>query len=362
MSTLSYNDLVKLIENKSISSNNKLLKQVQPSSIDLTISNEAYRMPGSILPLPDEDIESLIGSMALEKINIDNGYILSRGQVYLIKLNEKFNLPESLEAYTNSKSSIGRLDLATRTISNNNPRYDRICPGYNGDIWVELIPRSFDIIVNTSDSLNQAIFFENRKVLNNSELHDAYKNQPLLWTKNNHRVSPDDCIVDDKVVMTVDLNKKIVGYAAKRSHMPINLRNIHHYNCKDFFNPIYKSSNFVYLEKDHFYIFSTCEKIVVPNNLACEMMAYDPTAGEFRSHYAGFFDPGWGIIDRIQEGREAVLEIRSHENDFIIRHGQPICAMVYEELTGPSGMLYGQLDNNYADQKGLMLSKHFKNN
>lgn len=336
--------------------------QVQPASIDLTLAAEAYRMPGSVLPMPGETVRDLIDGLALARIDLARPECLARGQVYLIRLREHLALTPGLEAYTNSKSSTGRIDLATRVLADGSPRYDRIPAGYRGDLWLELIPRSFDVVAAVGDSLNQAILFRDRAVLDQHGLDRLHTAEPLLFAPDGTPVPAADCLFDGRVVMTADLATPVVGYLAKRCHRPIVLAEVAGHDGADYFTPLPRpASGFLYLQKDSFYILATHEGVRVPGAYACEMVPYDATAGEFRAHYAGFFDPGWGVrAPEQRQGTRAVLEVRPHEEDLILRHGQPICAMAYERLSQPCGRLYGGAGSNYAAQDGPRLSKHFR--
>ncbi|MDA3959402.1 MAG: 2'-deoxycytidine 5'-triphosphate deaminase [Planctomycetota bacterium] len=360
--TLPYTELEQLVTSGAISSEAGLdSSQLQPSSVDLTLAAEAYRMPGSVLPLPGETVRDLIAGLALDQVDLSQPTCLARGQVYLIRLREQMRLEPGVEAYTNSKSSTGRVDLATRVLADGSPRYDRIPAGYTGELWLELIPRSFDIVASAGDSLNQAIIFRNRSVLNQAELRALHDAEGLLFDSKGDRIPAERSLFDGRVVMTANLSTDIVGYVAKRSHRPVVLANIGQHKSDDFFTPLTRpSSGYLYLQKDSFYILATHEGVRVPADYACEMVPYDATAGEFRAHYAGFFDPGWGVRPAGEpQGARAVLEVRPHEDDLILRHGQPICAMAYERLSSNCARLYGSTGNNYANQDGPRLSKHF---
>lgn len=333
---------------------------VQPASLDLRLDTECWRMPGSTLPLGEERVEDLVRALALERIDLGTTRCLARNQVYLARLQEQCALPPGLEAYANGKSSTGRVDLATRVLADGSPRYDRVPSGYRGGLWIELIPRSFHVLVRAGVSLNQAIFFHDRQILGQEELRTRHAATPLLYDARQEPVSA-QALFDGRVVMSADLGRPLVGYVAKRTHRPLDLTAIGSHAPEDFFAPVERpSSGFLFLEQDRFYILATCERVVVPPDLACEMVPFDPTAGEFRAHYAGFFDPGWGMVSGGPRGAPAVLEVRAHEDDLVLRHGQPICAMAFERLTTPCTRLYGSARNTYARQEGPRLSKHFR--
>jgi dCTP deaminase len=332
--------------------------QIQPSSLDLTLAEEGYRMPGSILPLSGERVRDLARQLALERIDLSQPVCLARNQVYLVRLRETLALPDGVEAYCNGKSSTGRVDLATRVLADGTPRYDRVPAGYRGELWIELIPRSFHTIAAAGVSLNQAIVFRDRRVLNQAEVLARHRAAPLLIVDG--APAPASAAFDGRLMMTADLARSVVGFVAKPTHLPLDLTRLGSHRPADFFEPVARSdAGWLFLEQDRFYILATRERIVVPLDLACEMVPFEATAGEFRAHYAGFFDPGWGLRDGQAVGAPAVLEVRPHQDDLILRHGQPICAMAYETLSRPCTAPYGSCGNTYAAQEGPRLSKHF---
>jgi len=360
--TLSAGELRTLVDGEHVRSDAGILdSQIQPASIDLSLSAEAYRLPGSTLPLKGERVRDLVEGLALEKLSLSSPTCLARHQVYLVRLRERCRLPAGVEGYTNSKSSIGRVDLATRGLCDSNPRYDRIPDGYDGELWIELIPRSFDVVVQSGDLVNQAIFFRDRHVLDAAELRGRFEEQCLLFGGDGAPLDAAGSCHDGRLVMAADLEAPVVGFVARPTHRPLVLGKVGYHRPNDFFAPIsLPDHGLMFLEKDRFYILSTWERVAVPSDLACEMVPYDAAAGEFRAHYAGFFDPGWGIFDGTVRGARAVLEVRPHADDLILRHRQPICAMAFERLSEPCAELYGGRGNSYALQDGPQLSKHFK--
>jgi dCTP deaminase len=359
--TLVADDLRALVATGAVTSEVGIAEaQIQPASLDLTLSSEAYRVPGSILPLTSERVRDLIKGLALERVDLTAPTCLGKDQVYLVLLRERFQLPATMEAYTNSKSSTGRIDLATRVLADGSSRYERIPAGYQGELWIELIPRSFHVVAQAGVSLNQAIFYCERLVLNQQELSQRHAATPLLRESDGSSVAAKRCLFDGRVIMSADLSQDVVGFVAKRTHKPLVLADVRKHHTDDFFAPVPRPrSGYLFLEQGCFYILATKERVVVPDDLACEMVPYDASAGEFRAHYAGFFDPGWGIFSGNARGAKAVLEVRPHQDDLILRHGQPICAMAYESLQHPCAHLYGTRQNSYADQDGPKLSKHF---
>ncbi|MEO1339536.1 MAG: 2'-deoxycytidine 5'-triphosphate deaminase, partial [Myxococcota bacterium] len=298
-------------------------------------------------------------------IDLTASEILVRGEVYVLRLREQLKLPQGVAAYCNNKSSTGRIDLQTRVLTDGNPRYDRVPSGYTGELWIEVIPKSFDIRIREGDSLNQAIFYQARKLLTGSDLRSAHAHRPLLHHPDGRPLDPTDSaltMADDGVLMTLDLEQTVVGYVAKKSYRPIDLSRVAVHSADDFFEPIKAPRDgTLFLSREAFYIFSTYEYISVAPDLAAEMLPYDTSAGEFRAHYAGFFDPGFGHGDGKLRGTPAVLEVRPYEDDLIVRHRQPVCKMAYEQLVSPPQRLYGSggIKSHYAQQRGPRLSKFF---
>jgi dCTP deaminase len=360
--TLSATDIRQLVASGAITSRAAIdSDQIQPASLDLMLGAEAWLMPGSMLPRPGERIRDLIDALAIERISLSKPCCLVKGATYWVRLREHCRFDAGLEAYTNNKSSTGRIDVSTRCLSDGSSRYDRIAPGYEGDLWLEICSRSFDVVVNSGLSLNQAIFFRQRRILDQADLRAEHAATPLLYDGEGRAIAAEQAIVDDRLVMTADLAAERIGYTATRSHRPLALHQPGSHDPGDFFAPIPRpASGYLFLEKDHFYILATCERVRVPADLACEMVPYHPASGEFRAHYAGFFDPGFGVHTDGAQGTSAVLEIRPHEDDLILRHGQPICAMAYERLSSPCTTLYGGQGSHYARQTGPRLSKYFR--
>ncbi len=336
--------------------------QFQPSSLDLTLSCEAYKLPGSILPLRGEGVREALDSFHARPLDLSTPTFLDRSQVYLIRLNESLDLPDTIGAYTNNKSSTGRIDLQTRTISDGNPRYEKHKRGYQGELWIEVISKSFDIRVHAGLSLNQAIFYGVRQILNDQELQQLNGRLPLLYSKFGQPIELNDSVLDHGLMMSVDLDQEIVGFVAKKSPEPLLLDQLESHDPDEFFDPIKKPKNGrLLLMKGRFYILSTLEYLRVPTEFAVEMLPYETTAGEFRAHYAGFFDPGFGYGTAGEmSGTPAVLEVRPYDDDLVLRHSQPICKMAFERLCGETGQAYGSTGtSHYATQRGPRLSKFF---
>lgn len=341
---------------------------IQPASVDLSISNEGYRMSGTFLPKKSETIRDIIKSEAIYKINLDNP--LEKNGVYLIRLNEKLNLAKEKFAFSSSKSSIGRIDLQTRLVINGYSKFDGVPCGYKGELWLQIIPKSFLVKLNIGDKLNQIRFFNGEAKVNNDEIKTVYEKYKLIFDKSQNFIPAErELTKNDRnnVVMTIELigdgKDNIIGYKNLFVDQVIDLAKINYYDFENFFEPIYSPKNGkLVLEKDSFYIFYTKEFIRIPKEFSSEMVAYDISNGEFRSHYAGFFDPGFGYGKNGElNGRQAVLEVRSYDSNFVFRDGQPICQMSFENLVEPAEFIYGQeIGSNYVNQNGPKLSKYFK--
>ncbi|MDF1497788.1 MAG: 2'-deoxycytidine 5'-triphosphate deaminase [Patescibacteria group bacterium] len=343
-------------------------KNIQPASIDLSVSKEGYRMRGTFLPKKSESIRDIIKSESIYKIDLDNP--LEKNGVYLIKLNEELNLSKEKFAFTSSKSSIGRIDLQTRLVVDGYSRFDGVPCGYKGELWLQIIPKSFLIKLNVGDKLTQIRFFNGEAKINNGEITKVYEKYKLLFDKSQNFIPSEEGLAQNNrnnIVMTIELggenDNQVIGYKNLLVDQVVDLSKINYYNADEFFEPIISPKNGkLILEKDSFYIFYTKEFIRIPNEFSSEMIAYDISNGEFRSHYAGFFDPGFGYGQNGEiKGRQAVLEVRSYDSNLVFRDGQPICQMSFENLIEQTEFVYGlEIGSNYVNQNGPKLSKYFK--
>lgn len=335
---------------------------IQPSSLDLTLTDVCYRMRGSYLPRQGEQIREIVSRGALYQHPLDRP--LETDAIYLVKLSESLQLPPGIHATANSKSSSGRINLRTRLLADGVPRFDSIPAGFHGGLWIELIPKSFPIRLHPGDRLNQMRFFHGEARLSSLEHRMMYDRYRLLRATGSRMIPTADEAVSDGITMTIDLPADdIAGWRAHPSAWSVLDTADFDHDPRDFFEPIQPTRNGeLILNHGSFYILATKEKVIIPPAFAAEMAPYDPTKGEFRSHFAGFFDPGFGWNENDAErGWQAVLEVATHGHDFIIRDGQPICLMVYERLLAKPHALYGQdLKSNYIVQKGPRLAKWFK--
>ncbi|MBP9828293.1 2'-deoxycytidine 5'-triphosphate deaminase [Patescibacteria group bacterium] len=337
-------------------------KHIQPASLDLTLSDEIYRMRGTFLPRVGERVRELVKYGSVEKIDLKQP--LERGVAYLCRLNEALVLPTNIHGSANNKSSSGRVNLWTRLLVDGAPSFDQVPAGYAGELWVEIIPKSFPVKLAAGERLNQLRLSNGDGLLRGDALMQAHLKDHFLCDDAGRLVVSNHHIERHGITMTVDLTTTdIVGYRCHPSSGRILTYGNYEHIIEDFFEPIARPKNGeLVLRRDEFYILVTHEGVRVPPGFAVEMAPYDVGKGEFRSHYAGFFDPGFGYgSDGATRGTPAVLEVLTHDTDFIIRDGQPICTMLYEVLTSPTDLLYGDatLGSHYANQRGPRLSKHF---
>jgi dCTP deaminase len=339
--------------------------QIQPASLDLRIGARAYRIRASFLPGVTRTVQDQLKLMNSEAIDLASGAVLEKNCVYLVELQEHLDLQPTIFGLANPKSSTGRLDIFTRVIADNSDRFDFVPGGYNGPLYAEISPRSFSVKVRKGSKLNQIRF--RRRNPTQSESHDSfYLSDRELQAK--HKLSPlvdEGLVLRDGLVVSVALSitnepREVIGYKALKHTDPIDVDRVAGYDVDAYWEPVHKTAdNTLILDPDSFYILASKERLHVPPNLAAEMVPIDPRMGEFRVHYAGFFDPGFGHSAAGAAGARAVLEVRSREVAFLIEHGQMVGRLVYEEMTDSADALYGQQGSNYQAQ-GLKLSKHFK--
>lgn len=336
---------------------------IQPSSLDLTLSEEVYEIDGVLLPKFTESIQRVLQVANARRFSFDQP--LACKKVYMCRLNESLALPSMVYAYANNKSSTGRINLQARLICEGIARFDNIPRGYAGALWVVLSPHSFQVKLSSGESVNQVRFFNADTRLRQEEHEALYSYHPLLYHADGTPYNKEAVDFDPGggITLTLDLDQDVVGYVAFSQPDKVLEYARKDHEASDFFTPMYRSKDGkLVLNRDGFYIFSTKEYISVPPQFSVEMIAYDPTKGEFRTHYAGFFDPGFGYGAKGEtRGAPAVLEIYPHDHDLIFRDGQPICKMVYERLATFPDRIYGQSDlgSHYHAQRGPHLSKHF---
>ncbi len=335
----------------------------QPASLDLRLGPTAWPLRCSFLPAADSTVESKVSELAFEEIDIRDGATLERDRPYLIPLAEELDLPPGIGGKANPKSSTGRLDVFTRVITDGNHRFDEIPAGYRGRLYLEVVPRSFAIRVTEGLSLNQLRLSGGDARLTDAELCNLHDETPLLYMGQD-ALPAERLQVSDGLFLSVDLQSgptdRVVGYRAKKNSHRIDLSR-RDYRWTDYWEPVRpEEESRIVLEPEIFYLLLSAEGICIPPNYAAEMMAYDPTAGELRTHYAGFFDPGFGFDPGGKRpGSRAALEVRARDVPFMVEHLQPICKLGFERLSATPDRLYGaDVGSNYQGQV-TMLSKHF---
>ena len=351
-------DIAELITDGHIQSNLEIDNSlVQPASLDLRLGTTAFRVKASFLPGPNSTVNKQIKHNQLHCLDLTKGAVLEVGCTYIVELAESLELPSALAAATNPKSSTGRLDIFTRTLCDFATSFDKIPFGYHGPVYLEITPRTFPIKVRTGSRLTQMRFASYRIVLGN-EAHKQLHNRLKITSSKNTSF-------DAGVSVSIDLaSYPIVGFKAQKHTNVIDLDEISILEVLDYWEPIKRTKDqSIILDPGEFYILSSAEEILIPHSHAAEMVPFDPSVGEMRAHYAGFFDPGFGAIDindPQSQGSRAVLEVRCHEVPFIMNHGQIIAKLKYEEMRTPPTINYGSdLNSNYQGQR-LRLSKHFK--
>ena len=349
--TLVYEDYLSLYKNNKIKSLSFKKLQIQPSSIDLSLSEECYEIKTSFLS-PDYKVRDKLKQIYAKKISLKKSKIFKKNKTYIVKLNETLNLSNSLSGHCNPKSSTGRLNIFCRTVLDFCDEYEKIPKNYNGEMFLEITTRSFDIKISKGDKLNQMrLRKKTNNYLDDEDLKKIHKRNALIFTSKKN-------IIENGLRVSVDLSNdnKICAYVAKKTALNINFSKINFYEIKNFWKPLKPNNNSLIIEKNKFYILKSREKIRIPNNLAGEMIPYDTGIGDFRAHYAGFFDPGFGD----PKGSYAVLEVKTNELPFILEDGQTIARIKYEKLNKKTHVVYGlTINSNYQNQK-LALSKHFK--
>jgi dCTP deaminase len=328
--------------------------QIQPASLDLRLGNVAYRVRASFLTGHSSKVTDRLKEFEMHRVDLTDGAVLEKGCVYVVPLMESLALPEGMNAVANAKSSTGRLDLLTRTITDGGTEFDRIPSGYTGPLYAEICPRSFSVLVRPGMRLNQIRFRTGHAVLDDAALANLHAEIPLV---------NGDPVIDDGLGFSVDLNlpgSTLVGYRAKPHTGVIDLDLIGHYDPTDYWEEVHSRDGHIILDPGAFYILVSREAVCIPPDYAAEMAPYLAMVGEFRVHYAGFFDPGFGHDSAGGAGSRGVLEVRCHEAPFVLEHGQVVGRLVYEKMAEAPTQLYGvSIASNYQGQ-GLKLSKHFK--
>jgi dCTP deaminase len=327
--------------------------QVQPASLDLRLGTTAYRVRASFLAGHTATVAERLREFEMHRIDISGGAVLEKGCVYVVPLLESLNLPDDVTAVANAKSSTGRLDLLTRTITDGGVEFDRVRAGYRGPLHAEICPRSFSVLVRPGMRLNQIRFRRGQAVLSDAELSALNARMPLV---------DGPAVINEGLAFSVDLalpGGGPVGWRAKPHAGVIDLDRIGHYDPADYWEEVRARDGHIILDPGAFYILVSREAVHIPPRYAAEMAPYLAMVGEFRVHYAGFFDPGFGHAAAGGAGSRGVLEVRCHEAPFVLEHAQVVGRLVYERMAEVPTQLYGAgIASNYQGQ-GLKLSKHF---
>lgn len=331
--------------------------QIQPASLDLRLGKRCWRMRASFLPGKDGQVMDRIAAYSLHEIDLENGAVLETGCVYLAEVQEALALPEDIAASANPKSSTGRLDVFTRVIVEGASAFDTVPAGYRGPVYAEISPRTFPVLVRRGSRLSQIRFRRGQPRIDDAALRALHARARL--------VDREEALIQDGVTFSVDLSgfddKGLVGYRGKRHTGVVDVDRVGGYPLAEFWEPIHLAGRReMVLDPNEFYILASKEAVHVPPDHAAEMVPFDPMMGEFRVHYAGFFDPGFGHAAAGGAGARGVLEVRSRDVPFIIEDGQVVGRLIYERMAEVPRVLYGAgLSSNYQAQ-GLKLSKHFR--
>jgi dCTP deaminase len=355
--------LEQMIANGAIRSRSPIVpEQIQPSSLDLRLGSEAYRIRASFLAAGSATVTSKLEQYRLHTLDLTRPAVLEKGCVYIVPLQEELLLPPDISGKANPKSSTGRLDIFTRLITDEGRQFEIVPAGYRGRLFAEVVPRTFSVVVRQGDRLSQLRLFQGDHQPSDELLREIDSVETLVFLPDE---TPAQANIENGLRVSVDLagidGSPIIGYRAKKHAPLIDLTKIGHYATEDFWDPIRRNeSRTLVLDPEDFYILASRERVRIPPQYAAEMVPYDPTVGEFRIHYAGFFDPGFGYGAGDINGTRAVLEVRSHEVPFILEDGQVVASLVFEHLLERPRVLYGEgIGSNYQRQ-GLKLSKHFR--
>lgn len=334
---------------------------IQPASLDLQLGEKAYRLRCSFLPGP-ATVEERLADFAMGEVDLRDGGILERSRPYLIPLVETLDLPPGIRAKANPKSSTGRLDIFTRVITDRSYRFDEIRPGYSGRLYLEVFSRSFTVQVRRQLALNQLRLMAGEAQMTDTEILERHRTDPLLYV-DGRPVDAQRVAVANGLFLSLDLDdSEPVAYRAKKNSRLLDLSATGTYSAEEYWEPVPRErAGGVVLEPEEFYLLLSREGVRIPPDLAAEMTAYDPTSGELRTHYAGFFDPGFGHDPSASgHGSRAALEVRAHDVPFMVESGQWVCKLGFERMLEPPSILYGpDIGSNYQSQ-GITLSKHFR--
>jgi dCTP deaminase len=353
----------KLIDQGRISASPAISEeQIQPASLDLRLGEIAHRVQASFLPGQLSTVEERIRDLRMMRVDLTRAAILEKGCVYIVPLLESVNLPADVSARANPKSTTGRLDIFTRLITDYGAEFEGVAAGYKGKLYAEIVPRTFTVAVRAGMRLNQLRFVRGKPTSPDSVISALDEEQNLVYLDEN---SPIKAQVDRGLMISVNLEaaepSEVIAYRAKRNSPAIELDKVNHYSPEDFWDIKYQPKNkALILDPGDFYILASKERVRVPPEYAAEMIPIDTSVGEFRIHYAGFFDPGFGYGLSDIKGTRAVLEVRAHEVPFMIEHRQVVGRLKYMRLLSRPDKIYGSDIGSSYQRQELTLSKQFR--
>ncbi|MCA3263899.1 MAG: 2'-deoxycytidine 5'-triphosphate deaminase [Telmatospirillum sp.] len=336
--------------------------QIQPASIDLRLGAKAYRVAAGFMPGTEALVADKLKLLTMHELDLSGGAVLERGCLYIIPLQESLDLPKDVAGSANPKSTTGRLDIFTRLMCDRGREFEKVPAGYKGPLYLEVSPRTFSILVRSGQTLNQLRLRRGNPTMTDTALAALDKRLGLVYAPDSNR---ERAQIGQGLWISIDLEgtdgSRTIGYRARHNAPLIDLSRIGHYDPADFWEALPRTkTRSLILNPDDFYILVSREKIRVPHEYAAEMVPYDTSVGEFRIHYAGFFDPGFGYGANDIQGTRAVLEVRSHDVPFLLEHGQIVGRFAFEPLTQTPDRIYGvDIGSNYQRQ-GLTLAKQFK--
>jgi dCTP deaminase len=336
---------------------------IQPASLDLRLGDMAHRVRASFLPGPHSTVEAKIKDLRMARVDLTGAPVLEKDCVYIIPLVEELNLPENISGKANPKSTTGRLDIFTRLITDYGTEFDRVPPGYKGKLYAEVVSRTFTVAIRAGMRLSQLRFVQGNPVSGDRTIRELNQEEPLVYM--DEEDSPGKARLHRGLRITINLEAaeagEIIAYKAKRYAPAIELDRIDYYSTEEFWEVRHQnSSKNLILEPGDFYILASRERVRVPPDFAAEMVPFDPSDGEFRIHYAGFFDPGFGYGSSDIKGTRAVLEVRAHEVPFLMEHGQLVGRLNYMPLLSRPDKIYGTNIGSSYQHQALTLSKQFR--
>jgi dCTP deaminase len=337
-------------------------EHIQPASLDLRLGDIAYRVRASFLPGPKSTVDAKIKELRMTRVDLTGAPVFEKDCIYIVPLVEELSLPENISAKANPKSTTGRLDIFTRLITDYGTEFDRVVPGYKGKLYAEVVSRTFTVAVRAGMRLSQLRFVQGSPRSGDQTIKNLDKEEPLIYIDED---SPSKPLVERGLRITVNLEAsqagEIIAYRAKRYAPAIALDKIDFYPTEEFWESIHQNSNKnLILEPGDFYILASRERVRVPPDFAAEMVPLDQGDGEFRIHYAGFFDPGFGYGSNDIKGTRAVLEVRAHEVPFLMEHGQLVGRLNYMPLLSRPDKIYGTNIGSSYQHQALTLSKQFR--